>query len=264
MSYRAMGYVRITPKEELSGFLSLEDQEKQIKKYSEEIGIKNIEIFSDEPIPKAGSIDTSLGGIFTLLDEVRRSKRIQFVIVTSLDRLIRNETDVNFFAELVRINKKILEVGQDYNIYEVKLPTDQEVEDVFDDDGFGRQQSGPIPYGYKKDDNCRGHGVSIVPDEVESKVVRYIFETYEVVESYARLQRLLESKNMLTRRKNPWSRAGLSWLLKNEIYAGYSRHGSDENYRDKNSHTPIITEDLFKRVQEVVKKKQRRKRKSSG
>jgi DNA invertase Pin-like site-specific DNA recombinase len=258
MLQKAYGYARVTTGEEEEGFKSLEDQSKEIDEYAKEIGFKVTMIYRDGPIEPAGKIDTSLGGIFTLLDEIRR-KKVYFVIVASLDRLKIPETNVNFHAELIRINKNVLLVGQKFSFFDSMEFSDY-VQENNCSDIKGRHQSGPVPYGYRKEGPVvRGQKIYIVPDENESAVVQMIFEQYEKTQSYAAVQRFLKKKRLKTRRGHEWSRAGLSWLLKNDIYLGVSKSAEDEEPQE--SHQSLIDRNLFEEVQGIIKKKQRKRKK---
>ena len=262
MFNKAFGYAYISTEEEEKGnYPSWQRQAEEIEDYVKKLGFKKWTVFHDEPIEPAGPIDCSLGGIFNLLDEIIRQK-VYFVVVTSLDRLQRPECkDTNFYAELIRRNKHVLTVGEEFTLYS---PGD--FSETYNDEfstgevRYGRHQSGPVPYGYKKDGMpSRNQKIFITPDPQEAEVVKMIFEEYEKTKSFAAVQRFLEGRKIKTRRKHEWSRAGLSWLLKNDIYLGVSRSSPDEE--PKESHRALIGQDLYDRVQTIIKKRQRKRKK---
>ena len=111
------------------------------------------------------------------------------------------------------------------------------------------------PYGYKKDEMpSRDQKIFITPDPQEAEVVKMIFEQYEKTKSFAAVQRFLKGRKIQTRRKHDWSRAGLLWLLKNDIYLGISRSSTPEE-EPRDSHCALIDKDLYDRVQAIIKKR---------
>lgn len=59
----------------------------------------------------------------------------------------------------------------------------------------GKHQSGPAPYGYRRDYSQRStHGVLLVPDEEEGAVVQLIFREYLRLRSMKRLIKLLDER----------------------------------------------------------------------
>lgn len=259
MLQRAYGYVRYSPSDVEKNYPNAETQIESIESYAKKVGLKVSQVFSDRPIEKAGDIDTSLGGVYTLLDEARR-KKVFFIIVYDLDRLKRDEVpDVHFLAELIRINKCVLTVGQEFDILK-KYKMSDFVSDLFDNDMKRKKQSGPVPYGYRKEFLC-GQKSYIVPNENEAKIIQMIFEEYKKRKSYAAVKRFLESKNIKTRGQNKWSRAGLAWILKNEIYLGVSKYDKEDS---KESHQKIIDRELFDEVQLIIKQRQRKKKNATS
>lgn len=260
MLYRAFGYARVSTQEsEKDLYPSIKKQSEMIENYAKKIGFKKCILFHDEPIEKAGLIDVSLGGILSLLDTIINQK-VYFVIVNSIDRLnVKEIKDVNFYAELIRRNKQILTVGQDFMLFNSTEYSDLYSSETSGDIRYGRHQSGPVPYGYTKSSITRGQKPFIVPDNYESEIVKLIYSEYESKRSFAEVQRMLKSKGIPTRRGKPWSRAGLSWLLKNDIYLGISKFGPDE--QPKESHKPLIDQDQYERVQSIIKQRQRKRKK---
>lgn len=260
MINKAFGYARLSTEEDEKGcYPSIKEQKAQIEAYSRKIGFKKVHFFHDEPIEKAGLIDVSLGGIFSLLDTIIQQK-VYFVIVNSLDRLdIKEVDDTDFYVELIRRNKQILTVGQDFTLYSADEYMDAYTDDSGAEIKYGRHQSGPVPYGYRKNTPGRGQKPFITPDVYEAEVVKMIYREYEAKKSFAEVQRMLEAKEIPTRRGKGWSRAGLSWLLRNDIYLGVSRASPDDE--PKESHKALIGKDQYDRVQGIIKKRQRKRKK---
>ena len=122
----------------------------------------------------------------------------------------------------------------------------------------GKHQSGPAPYGYRRDYSKRStDGVLLVPDETESDVVRLIFREYLRLRSMKRLIKLLDSQGLRTRRGKRWSRAGVSWILKNDTYVGRVHFGK---IRVKGRHESIVPPIVFNKVQKLIRQNNKRKR----
>src|SRR5436305_10253467 len=121
----------------------------------------------------------------------------------------------------------------------------------------GKHQSGPAPYGYRRDYGARGNdGVLLKVDEEECEVVRFIFREYLRVRSMKRLIELLEERQCKTRRAKRWSRAGVSWILKNDTYVGRVHFGS---IRTRGRHTPIVSPIIFNKVQKLIRLNDKRR-----
>lgn len=116
-------------------------------------------------------------------------------------------------------------------------------------------------YGYVKDEN--GH---LVPDVYQATVVQHIFELYLQGKSEAAIIEDLAARKILTSRgKERWSKKAIETVLTNEKYTGnvviMKSGGNHTRYRADNSHEAIITQEVFDKVQEEMKKRAKRKRK---
>jgi DNA invertase Pin-like site-specific DNA recombinase len=126
----------------------------------------------------------------------------------------------------------------------------------------GKHQSGPAPYGYRRDYGARSaDGVLLKLDQEECDVVRFIFREYLRVRSMKRLIELLEEKKCKTRRGKQWSRAGVSWILKNDTYVGRVHFG---DIRARGRHEPIVSPIIFNKVQKLIRLNDKRKKHSDA
>ena len=230
--YRAVGYVKVRDESEVSS----------IRGYAEKMGLKNIRIYEDYSIERTGNIDVTLGGIFSLLEDCANNPYIIIVIVQDRSDLVRIETDVNFLEELAIMGKTIVVVGSSISkkvLKKIKRGTVSPSRSPV-------SQSGPVPYGYRRFDI--GGSFFIEPHEIESSIVKTIFKKYSELGSFAKVQRYLNEASIKTRRGNSWSRAGLSWMLKNYVYAGKTKIGSEM----VDSHVALVDPGTFNKVQEVM------------
>lgn len=115
-----------------------------------------------------------------------------------------------------------------------------------------KYNGGAIPYGYRVDkeqDNL------IVPDEVESEVVREIFRLYEKGYSQAKIAKELDSRGAKGRSVRTTVRFTISLvhqILTNELLTGKPLLNRGASY--VRSYPPIISEEQFKRCREIAAK----------
>ncbi len=129
---------------------------------------------------------------------------------------------------------------------------------------------GRTPYGYR----CGADG-TLKPVAEEAEVVKKIFKWYvgadeeQSPEESGRVQQKgmgmrliaqrLTNENYPTRTGRPWSTATVSLILKNRVYVGtYTRYG----FLVAGNHEPIIGRALFRRAQDELMLKQRKRQKS--
>jgi len=102
---------------------------------------------------------------------------------------------------------------------------------------------GRPPYGYKVGSRRR---LELIPEE--AVVVRYIYRLYLQEGMGIRLiARRLNEEGLKTRRGGNWSMVSIRDILRNRVYLGtYSRFG----VKVPGSHTPLVTQDDFRTVQD--------------
>jgi len=110
------------------------------------------------------------------------------------------------------------------------------------------------PPGYMNDPRTR----TIVFDEERAPLVRRMFETYATGDySGADMKRMVKEWGLVGVRDKPLSLSRVHSILANPFYIGIFRF-SGEVYEGK--HRPLITRELFKRVQAVRQRRGRRRR----
>lgn len=120
----------------------------------------------------------------------------------------------------------------------------------------GKHQSGPAPYGYK-----RGKDAELLIDEAEAEMVRFIFREYLRLRSMKKLIELLDAHGRKTRRNCAWSRAGISWILKNNTYVGRVHFGE---VKGRGIHKPIVAHIIFNKAQMLIRKNDKRRERRAG
>lgn len=124
-----------------------------------------------------------------------------------------------------------------------------------------RAQSGPAPFGYVRERIGGRRGQSqLRPDPQEAESVRVIFREYLRRRSMKKLIDYLERENVSTRRGRRWSRAAIAWILKNDTYLGKVHAGGD---RYRGAHEPIIAPIIFNKVQQLLRRNNKRRDRGS-
>lgn len=148
----------------------------------------------------------------------------------------------------------------------------------------GLYLSSRAPYGYNKSKNNKNQ---LVVNEEQSKIVKLIFEKFDNGERQTNIAEYLQEQKVLAPssyddngvfRKNvyKWDSA-VSKILRNKVYLGHTEYGKRINLsyksekvkympRDewkivKDTHKPIIDEELFERVQRKLNIKSKTKKK---
>jgi hypothetical protein len=115
----------------------------------------------------------------------------------------------------------------------------------------GRYGTGPAPYGYRRG---REGERPLEIDDREAEVVRTIFREYLRTRSTGKVVQYLHSKNIMTRKKNNWSRQAIAIILSNRTYRGRVTYGEIET---QGLHDAIIDPALFYKANAIRERKQR-------
>lgn len=275
---KVVGYTRTSWEEQRhKTYASVGEQELRLRDFARRTGLRLDEVHCDTGLsPKHGTC----AGLVSILDDMDGDW--DAVLVTSLDRLRGISTvSVEALEELRDNGKRVLVVSEATAVQlqreapvrpapEPKLPThttpsgaarrriaERLLKGREAGARAGKHQSGPAPYGYRRDYARRGHeGVMLVPDDHEAEVVRMIFREYLRLRSMKRLIKLLDEQGLRTRRGKRWSRAGVSWILKNDTYVGRVHFGK---IRARGKHDSIVPPIVFNKVQKLIRHNNKRK-----
>ncbi len=215
-----------------------------------------------------GSLDRP--ALQALLTAVRE-RQIDVIVVYKVDRLTRSLAD---FAKLVELfdahNVSFVSVTQQFNTTNsmgrltlnvllsfAQFEREVTAERIRDKIAATKQKGiwigGPVPLGYA----VRDKKLIIVEDEAEQ--VRFIYRRYLELSSVQLLQRDLQARGTVSKRRTlssgrvvggtPYYVAGLSWLLKNRMYIGELNH-KGKSYPAE--HPPILEQQLFDAVQDLL------------
>lgn len=118
-----------------------------------------------------------------------------------------------------------------------------------------------VCYGYSQDENG-----DLIINEAETKIVKWIFESYPSGYSLGRIANELYKNGIKSPTgRDKWNREAIDKMLSNEKYLGivllqktfsimgtqFENKGISDKYLTRNSHSGIISIELFKKVQEA-------------
>ena len=107
---------------------------------------------------------------------------------------------------------------------------------------------GQLPWGYVRDPDSR----EAVPDPQRAPLVRGMFERYATgQESDRTIAAWLNAKGARTAKGRAFAKDTVREMLVNAAYCGYVTGLRDQSREIRGRHEPIVTEELFNRVQEV-------------
>lgn len=125
----------------------------------------------------------------------------------------------------------------------------------------GGHQTAP-PYGYEK--KYKGSVMTIKEDEAE--IIRFIFNEFLNNVSKWAISRKLRTKEVKTKKGSYFDTRKLTYILRNPVYKGYVRwtptkraHWDFKNENTiikKSTHEPIISEEVFEKVQKMLDEKE--------
>lgn len=273
---RVAAYARVSTGSE-EQLLSLETQKAHYESY---INANDEWVFAgiyfDEGV--SGTKVEKRNGLLQMLSDCENGS-IDFIITKSISRFSRNTTDclemVRRLQELnvpVFFEKENINTGtMDSELMLTILSSMAESESISISQNSKwsvqkRFQNGTFivsypPYGYE---NINGEMV-IIPEQ--AVVVKRMFEEALNGKGTRAIARGLEQDGIPTKKGNIWSAATVNGILKNEKYTGdaifqktftdknFNRHrnyGEQDQYLVKNHHVPIITHELFDKVQNLL------------
>jgi len=262
-------YVRVSTEEQAQEGYSIRAQEEKLRDYARLKDWLVYKIYIDDGI--SGKNITERPAINEMIEDIKSGK-VENVLVFKLDRLTRSIVDLinlidifnthncafNSLTESIdthsatgRMFIKILGIFAEFereNISErVRLGFERKVKE-----GYSLVTHNPS-YGYdkKKDEKIQ------IVNEDEAVIVKEIFAMFlDRHMSYDKIARELNNRNIPTKNNSIWFGKTVKGLLTNCNYKGYVRYAVDDekrNFETKGLHEPIISEEMYEEVQELIK-----------
>ncbi len=239
--------------------VSIEQQVNACRKYADANGYEVVKVYADHAM--TGTNDNRPE--FRQMIRDSESGAFDFVIVYTLDRFSRNKYDSAIHKHTLKENgvsvlsameniqdgpvgvlmESVLEGFAEYYSRELS----QKVKRGMASNAEKCMTLGPHPLGYTRGPDGR---YAIVPAEAE--IVREIFNRVAAAEPFADIFRDLNARGIRTKSGAEWNRCSLTTLIHNEKYIGVYQHSG---YRNENGIPPIVTKELFEKVQEYCRTK---------
>lgn len=252
-----LGYTRVSTKRQVQGF-SLATQRKEISNYAS-TNDKSVRLFEDAGI--SGATIGKRPNLKRLIEVVRRDDSVKEVVVSRLDRLSRNASDMLKLDELFRsYNVKLVSLHEPLsgsNDAESRMMTNvfaslaQFQRTITEENvrlavakryklGLPLSNNVPLGYIYGKDE--------VLVDRDVAPLIKVCFKRYANGNwGYRKLA------NWLTTQLNkPITLATVKGILTNSHYTGVSKTAYGIS---KNVYPQIISEDLYKKVQQQISSK---------
>lgn len=252
-------YVRVSSQEQVNGY-SLGEQEDRLKAYCIARGWTVANIYSDGGFSGG---NTNRPALQRMINDIYR-KKIDLVLVYKLDRLSRNQKDTLTLIEDV-FNKHGIHFVSISENFDTSTPFGKamigilsvfaqlEREQIRERMELGRVarakdglfHGGPfIPIGYDYIDG------ELIINEYEAIQVREIYALFLKGYPISRIRKIFESKKYTTKYGNWYSDSSVKSCLTTPIYRGKISF-KGETYDGR--HEPIVSEELFTKVQERFK-----------
>ncbi len=281
---RVCAYARVsTEKEE-----QLNSYNSQLKYYEEKIKSnsdwKYVGIYADEGI--TGTLDYKRDGFMKMMQDATQNK-FDMIITKSISRFGRNTVDTLKYVRLLkekgiaiyfeeeRINT--LQISGEIMLTVLSAMAQQESENISSHVRLGlkmKKDRGEL-IGYN---GCYGYNYNLETKEItinedEANIVRYMFERYVEGVGSSTIAKELTAKGIKTPKGGTkWCESTIRGILKNEKYIGdvlmgktftidpishkrLSNLGEADKHYLKEHHQPIISKELFDRVQEIRTKR---------
>lgn len=276
---RAIGYTRVSTEEQAKEGYSLDNQERDIRRFCDYKEWELVEMFSDEGI--SGATVKDRPGIINALSYLKEED-IDYIIVWKLSRLSRSMRDIVDIADIIEKKGKYLctiqdnidtangngkhflyfaaifaEFERDSMIIQVKGGMEQKAR-------VGEWNGGTPPLGYDLKEK------KLVINKEESPIVELMYNEYLAGNGYMAIVDDLKGKGYKSKKGFDFSATTVKEILKNPTYKGWVRWGyrkdwgkkneegsrkreySDEPIYVKGIHDAIVDEVKFEEVQALI------------
>ncbi len=258
----AVIYSRVSTKEQAIGGFSLQNQERECKRFAENSGFTVLKCFQN--IEGESAKTTRRPALIDMLEYVAKNKgQIDAVIVWKYDRFSRNAGDGGMLlnnlgllgidvisatepADMTAAGKFLKNILLSAAQFDNDVRSERTVGGMSQAVREGRWQW-RAPIGYRYDMQIDGKKV-IVPDARAS----YVKKAFALAATGSYTQ--IEICRMLRREGAKISAQMLNRMLRNYVYAGYILKKEWHPEPVKGIHEPLISLDMFQRVQRILLK----------
>lgn len=260
-------YVRVSTQEQAKEGYSLPAQRRKLLAYCEAKEWKVVEIYADEGI--SGSTIEKRPSATQMLEDAKKHLFDQILIV-KIDRLCRNTKDLLTIVDLLNSldiglvaleesldlkspsGKMMLTMLGSFAEFERATITNRFMSGKIQKALNGKMSNHHVkPYGYDFIDGV------FTPNE-NAPVVKQIFELCKSGYSYTQIKEYLDSHGIKASMGNKWYIEVIGRMLHNPTYIGmvhYNVKNNDPILLKANNVIPIVDEDTFNQVQNILKAK---------
>ena len=236
-------YIRVSTQYQVDR-ASLPVQREELIAYCKYVlGIDNFEVFED---PGYSAKNTDRPDYQRMINRVRTGE-FSHILVWKIDRISRNLLDfAAMYAELKKLGVTFVSKNEQFDTssamgeamlkiilvfaeLERNMTSERVSAIMLSRANGGVWNGGKIPFGYSYDKEQK---VFHVLDN-EAKVVLYVYDLYESIQSLTTVAKQLNEKGIRSRTGKPWNPVTVRTMLTNPFYAGTYRY----NYRDESSRT---------------------------
>lgn len=278
MKRKSVGcYVRVSTISQDIDKFSINGQITQIKEYCQFHGYEVFDIYADRGVSGKTMNRPELQ---RMLKDAKEGK-LDGVMIYKTSRLARNTSDLLTIVEgLHKQNVEFFSLSEnmkfDSNSGKLLLQilasfSEFERNNIAEGAFMGQLRrsqegyyQGNLPLAYDKIPDSK-HELMI--NQHEANIVKYIFESYAKGHGYRKIANALNHKGYVTKKGNPFSISAVTYILSNPFYIGKIQFAKYKDWNDKRrkglndkpviaegKHTPIISQDLWDKVQ--ARKKQ--------
>lgn len=267
---RAVGYIRVSTKEQAVEGYSLSAQREQINQYCAMYGLELVNIYSDEGISGKNLEDRE--GIQDLRDDAKEGL-FDTVIIWKLSRISRKLLDTLTLIDelnahkisLQSISEKI-DLSTSTGTFMVQLMgslNELERNTIRENVGLGHkvkatsgEWNGGRVIGYNNVKGTNGKN-RLEVNEDEAKIIKYIYNTYLEGHGYRHIANNLNQQGYKTKRGNNFSTIAVKDILLNPLYKGQIRYGKkakgipglkEQPITTQGQHEPIIDANTWDKV----------------
>lgn len=254
-------YVRVSTQEQAKEGYSIHEQVDRLTKYCEAMNWEVYKVYTD---PGFSGGDTNRPGLQAMIKDIKKG-RVNKVVVYKLDRLSRSQKDT-----LNLIEDEFLKNGVDFvsmsENFDTSTPFGRAIvgilavfaqlerEQIKERMAMGKEaraklgkwnggQNSPLGYDYIDGE--------LVINAFEALQVKEMFELASQNVSSYRITELFNEKGYNTR-YGIWESSTIRRSLRSKVYLGYTKYNNTWN---KGTHDPIISQELFNQVQDILDKK---------
>ena len=261
---RAVAYIRESTEEQGEGF-SPDAQRERIREFAPENDLELIGEYCDF---HSGWRKSAARPQFQRLMADAAAGKFDVVLVFHTSRFARSQVEARRYKQMLRekLGIRVISVtqpmGEDHSdpssflaesIHEMfdeyySVPLSFRVRSGLKEKARQGHLVGQLPFGYLHDPRSK----LAIPDPERAPLVLEAFERYVGgQESDLTIARWLNATGARTTRNRPFGKDGVREMLCNSAYCGYIGGKRDRSRTVRGLHEPIVSEELYERVQEV-------------